>query len=217
MKYKCVIFDNDGVLVDSEAISNRVLVEMAASVGVSLALDDAIENFSGVSMSGTLDYLKAHATTEFPEDFEEEFRRRTFEQFKTELKPVDGVAQVLKTLEQDGIPFCVASSGPREKIKLSLTTAGLIPHFEDRIFSSYDINSWKPQPDIFLYAARKMGFQPDECVVVEDSLAGVKAARGGGFEVFAYGNQENQTKLEDLGATVFFAMSELVHRLEIES
>ncbi len=216
MKYKCVIFDNDGVLVDSEAISNRVLVEMAASVGVTLALDDAIENFSGVSMASTLDYLKAHATTEFPDDFEEQFRRRTFELFKTDLKPVDGVALVLKKLERAGIPFCVASSGPHEKIKLSLTTTRLLPHFANRIFSSYDINSWKPQPEIFLYAAREMGFQPDECVVVEDSLAGVKAAKAGGFEVFAYGNRTNQLKLEELRARVFFSMQELVHQLEME-
>jgi HAD superfamily hydrolase (TIGR01509 family) len=217
MTYKCVIFDNDGVLVDSEAISNRVLVDMAASVGVSMELDDAIENFSGVSMSSTLDYLKTHATREFPDDFEAEFRRRTFELFKTDLKPVDGVVEVLRQLEQAGIPFCVASSGPREKIRLSLSTTGLIQHFDKRIFSSYDINSWKPNPDFFLYAAREMGFQPGDCAVIEDSLAGVKAAKAGGFEVFAYGDQKNQSKLETLGAKVFFEMKELAHWLEIES
>lgn len=217
MKYRCLIFDNDGVLVDSEAISNQVLVEMAASLGVSIALDDAIENFSGVSMASTLDYLRAHASGEFPDDFEEQFRRRSFELFKTDLNPVDGVIQVLRKLQLGGVPFCVASSGPREKIRLSLTVTGLIPYFENRIFSSYDIDSWKPQPDIFLYAAREMGFQPNECAVVEDSLAGVKAAKAGGFEVFAYGNESNQSKLEELGATVFFVMPELLQLLEIES
>ena len=217
MKYQCIIFDNDGVLVDSEAISNQVLVEMAASVGVPLALDDAIENFSGVSMSSTLDYLKTHAKTEFPDDFEQEFRRRTFDLFKTDLKPVQGVSLVLDELQQAGIPFCVASSGPREKIRLSLTTTGLITYFDQRIFSSYDINSWKPQPDIFLYAAREMGFQAANCAVIEDSLAGVKAATAGGFQAYAYGHAKNRTKLEALGATVFFDMKQLVPLLQAES
>jgi HAD superfamily hydrolase (TIGR01509 family) len=168
-------------------------------------------------MQSTIDYVAKRAATVLPEDFEKQFRKRTFELFKTDLKPVDGITQVLEKLERGGTPFCVASSGPREKIKLSLTTTGLIQHFDDRIFSSYDIHSWKPDPEIFRYAAREMEFQPSECAVVEDSLAGVKAAKAGGFDVFGFGNEKNQTMLEDLGAMVFFNMKELVQLFDMES
>ncbi|HBL77637.1 MAG: hypothetical protein A2W90_03010 [Bacteroidetes bacterium GWF2_42_66] len=206
MKFKCIIFDCDGILVDSEAISGKVLVEMTASVGFNLDLEYAIENFSGVSLKSTIEYIQKNAVTAFPADFEEEFRRRTFEAFKTDLKPVKGVAELLERLT---VPYCTASSGPPEKLRLSLTTTGLIPKFENRIFSSYDIGSWKPNPEIFLYAAKEMGFQPNECAVVEDSIAGIKAARAGGFHVFALANNRNRGELEKLGATVFFAMNEL--------
>ena len=213
MKFKCIIFDNDGVLIDSEIISNKVMVEMAKSIGVDIDMDFAMKHFSGVSLQRTMDYIEKKAGEKLPDDFEKEFRKQTFKLFKTDLKPVKGVSELLDKIS---IPCCVASSGPREKVKLGLSVTNLIYKFEDRIFSCYDIGVWKPNPDIFLYAAKEMGFKPDECAVIEDSLAGVKAAKAGGFEVFGFANQRNKKEFKELGATVFFSMEELAGLLEVE-
>lgn len=213
MRYKCLIFDNDGVLIDSEIISNRVMVEMAKSVGVDIDMDYAMKNFSGVSLQSTMDYVEKEAGEKLPADFEQEFRKRTFELFKTDLKPVEGVAELLDKIM---VPCCVASSGPRKKLELSLEVTNLLPKFENRIFSCYDIGVWKPNPDIFLHAAGEMGFKPNECAVIEDSLAGVKAARAGGFDVFGFANERNKEEFEKLGAVVFFSMEELAGLLELQ-
>jgi HAD superfamily hydrolase (TIGR01509 family) len=213
MKYKCIIFDNDGVLIDSEIISNKVMVEMAKSVGVTIDMDYAMKHFSGVSLQNTMDYIERKAGKKLPDDFEQEFRKRTFERFKTDLKPVKGVAELLGKIS---VPCCVASSGPREKLELSLKVTNLIHKFEHRVFSCYDIGAWKPNPDIFLYAAKEMGFKPGECAVVEDSLAGVKAAKAGGFDVYGFANERNKREFEELGATVFFSMEELAGLLGVE-
>jgi HAD superfamily hydrolase (TIGR01509 family) len=213
MKYKCIIFDNDGVLIDSESISNRVMVEMAKEVGAAIDLEYAMKHFSGVSLQSTMDYVEKKAGKKLPDDFEQEFRKRTFELFKTDLKPVKGVK---KLLDKITVPCCVASSGPREKLELSLKVTNLLPKFENRIFSCYDIGVWKPNPDIFLYAAGEMGFKPGECVVIEDSLAGVKAAKSGGFDVFGFVNERNKKEFEELGATVFSTMEELAGLLGVE-
>src|SRR5665648_73992 len=210
MKYKCIIFDCDGILVDSEAISSKVFIEMAETLGLNIEMEFAMENFSGVSLKSTLEYIETHAETELPDDFEKEFRRRTFELFKTDLKPVNGVPELLNRIN---VPYCVASSGPLEKLQLSLTTTNLIHKFKNRIYSSYDIGSWKPNPEIFLYAAKEMGYEPKECAVIEDSLAGVKAAKAVGFDVFAFASERNKNTMKELEATVFFDMKELYQLL----
>ena len=211
MKYKCLIFDCDGILVDSEAISSKVFVEMAKELDIEIDLEFAIENFSGVSIKSTLEYIANRTGKELYDNFEKEFRARTFELFKTDLKPVKGISELLDKIN---VPCCVASSGPREKLELSLTTTNLLPKFEGRIYSSYDIDSWKPNPEIFLYAAREMGFRADECAVIEDSWAGVKAAKACNFDVFAFANERNKKTMNELGATVFSEMSELYKLLQ---
>ncbi|MBB1489925.1 HAD-IA family hydrolase, partial [Oceanospirillum sp. D5] len=100
------------------------------------------------------------------------YRARTFETFKKEIQPIKGIKEVLENLK---IPFCTASSGPENKIRLNLELTGLLPFFGDNIFSCYTIQKWKPEPDVFLWAAKTMGFQPNECLVVEDSVSGVEA------------------------------------------
>lgn len=203
---ECIIFDCDGVLVDSEVINNRVLLEMTAEFGVNMDLTEAVEEFSGIRLKEAIKALQRRATRPFPESLEQDFRARTYEIFKKEMKAVPGVKAVLEGLK---IPFCVASSGPVEKIKLNLTVTGLIPYFENRIFSGYDIGSWKPDPGVFLYAAEKMGFDPSVCAVVEDSKAGITAAVRGGFTPYGYAKPFNGKELEKEGAKVFYDMSEL--------
>jgi HAD superfamily hydrolase (TIGR01509 family) len=203
---ECIIFDCDGVLVDSEVINNRTLLEMTAEFGVTMNLTEAVEAFSGIRLKEAIKTLQQRATRPFPESLEQDFRARTYEIFKKEMQAVPGVKKVLEGLT---VPFCVASSGPVEKIKLNLTVTGLIGYFENRIFSGYDINSWKPDPGIFLYAAEKMGFAPAVCAVVEDSKAGITAAVRGGFTPYGYAKPFNAKVLEKEGAKVFYNMSEL--------
>ncbi len=213
MKFKCIIFDCDGVLVDSEAISAKIFQEMAAESGFKLDFESVLEQITGTSMTENLKFFSENINGELPEDFESEFRKRSYEAFKTDLKPIKGIHDLL---EKINIPVGVASSGPVEKIKLNLTTTNLIDYFGNNIFSCYEIGSWKPEPEIYLHAAKKMGFKPGECAVIEDSLAGVQSAKAGGFNVFGFANDKNETAFKELGATVFFSMAELGSLLKID-
>ena len=206
MKYKCIIFDCDGVLVDSEFISNETLVEMAQSVGLKIDMNIATKEFTGKSLESNFQFIESSINKKLPETFEAEFRNKSFKKFREELKPIKGIINLLPRLK---IPFCVASSGPREKIILNLTTTSLIGYFNNNIFSCYDIGSWKPNPEIFLHAAKEMGFQPHECVVIEDTKTGIEAAKNGGFDVYAYVNDKLDKTLLNSGAIIFNNMDEL--------
>jgi HAD superfamily hydrolase (TIGR01509 family) len=213
MKYNCIIFDCDGVLVDSEAISAKVFQQMIAELGCNLDFETILEQITGTSMKDNLEFFSEKINGELPAGFESEFRSRSYEAFKTDLKPIKGIHELLNMIK---IPVGVASSGPVEKIKLNLTTTKLIQYFGENIFSSYEIQSWKPDPEIYLYAANKMGFKPEECAVIEDSTVGVKAAKSGGFDVYAFSNDKNKTAFEKLGAKVFFEMEELETLLKMK-
>ena len=206
-KYKCIIFDCDGVLVDSEPIANQVLVEMANEFGANIDLDYALKNFKGTSMQNCYDQVAKLATQRLPHDFMPNFRERSFESFKRNIQPVEGVTELIERLE---IPFCVASSGPENKIRLNLELTGLLPHFENNIFSCFTINKWKPDPAVFLWAAETMGFKPEECVVIEDSMSGVNAAKNGGFDVFGFTAHDHNKELEGNATWTFNDMSEIL-------
>ncbi|WPR71343.1 HAD family hydrolase [Flavobacterium sp. NG2] len=204
MKYKCIIFDCDGVLVDSESISNGTLVSMAKNIGVTIEFDFAMTHFLGKSLQFCFDYIESLAAEKLPDNFEDEFRERTFEAFRTQMKPIPGVHELLNKIK---VPICVASNGPAEKIRLNLTTTKLIDRFEGNIFSAYDINSWKPNPELYLHAAKSMGFAVEECVIIEDSVAGVQAAQAGGFDVFAYVNNHTEALFKGLDIPLFNDMA----------
>jgi len=206
MKYKCIIFDCDGILVDSEGISDAVLIEMAKEIGVGIDVEYIKHHFAGRSLKYIFQCLLDQIEGDLPDGFEQDYRTRTFNRFKTDLQPITGIH---KLLAQITIPICVASSGPPNKIKLNLTTTNLINQFNGHLFSSYDIGVWKPNPDIFLHAAKSMGFLPQNCAVIEDSLAGVKAGIAGGFDVYALANAENKELFIKEGAIVFYSMDEL--------
>ena len=206
MKYKCIIFDCDGVLVDSENISAKVFREMVSELGCNLDFETVLKQITGTSMKENLKFFTEKVGHNLPENFETDFRKRSYEMFKKELQPVPGVRELLKRIK---VPVAVASSGPVEKIKQNLETTNLLKKFDGNIFSSYVIKSWKPEPDIYLHAAKQMGFRPKECAVIEDSLTGVKAAKAGGFDVFGFTRKGNEQAFEKLGATVFFDLSEL--------
>ncbi|NNK83534.1 MAG: HAD family hydrolase [Flavobacteriaceae bacterium] len=207
-KYKCVIFDCDGVLVDSETISNRILTEMANENGANIDLEYAMNNFKGNSFKGCLKLIENLISKPLPKTFEKAFRKRTFGAFKKDIKPIEGVKDVLENLD---IPYCVASSGPEKKIKLNLEVTGLLGYFEDNhIFSCFSIKKWKPEPDIFLHAAKTMGFKPSECLVIEDSLLGVEAARRGGFDVFGFTAHDYKHELKNHATFTFKHMNQLL-------
>jgi HAD superfamily hydrolase (TIGR01509 family) len=210
---KCIIFDCDGVLVDSEIIGNQILLSMAKELGFKMTIEDAIKNFNGRSLKDSFQYIENSTQKKMPDNFESEYRRLTFEAFKTNLKPIEGVKEFVDSLT---VSFCVASSGPIEKINLNLTTTGLIEKFENKIFSSYQINSWKPDPEIFLFASKEMGFKPEECIVIEDSKAGVISAIRGGFKVYGFANENNANELKEEGATIFYSFEELANLLNFK-
>ncbi|MDO5972155.1 HAD-IA family hydrolase [Flavivirga aquimarina] len=209
-KYKCVIFDCDGVLVDSETIGNSVIADMAKDQGVYMSLNEAFAYFKGKSLQSCIDTISELSGKPIPETFVAEYREKSFEAFKKDMKPIEGVKQVLENLS---LPFCVASSGPEEKIRLNLGLTGLLPLFENKIFSCYAINKWKPDPAVFLWAAETMGFKPSECVIVEDSLSGVLAAKRGGFDVFGFTAHDYNDELQSEATKVFSSMSELLKML----
>jgi len=206
MEYKCIIFDSDGVLVDSETITAEVFQKMAGELGLDLDFDSAIELFTGTSMKENLKYIEENIEGALPENFEKEFRQQSYEAFKTDLIAVKGIRSLIEKLR---VPFCVASSGPVEKIRLNLSLVNLLDYFENRIYSSYDIGSWKPDPGIFLHAAKSMGFKPEACVVIEDSASGIRAALAGGFKVYALSDGKKKKTFENLGAIAFESMKEL--------
>lgn len=210
MKYKCIIFDCDGILVDSEGISDDVLIEMASEVGVNISLEYIKHFFAGRSLQYIFQCIEKQVNGSLPDSFEKDYRMRTFNRFKTDLKPIKDIHLLL---DQIKIPICVASSGPQNKIELNLNTTHLYNRFKGNIYSSYDIGVWKPNPDIFLHAANSMGFMPEECAVIEDSLSGVKAGISGGFDVYALANTNNKDTFIEEGAQVFYGMDELYNLL----
>ena len=206
MKPKCVIFDCDGVLVDSVDLSIKVLVKMARAQGLDLKYNFAFERFGGSSLRSSFDYIEEQTGKSLPKSSEDQYRKKTYEIFKKELKAIDGVHEALKRLH---IPFCIASGGPPEKINLKLTLTNLNRYFEGSIFSSNEIPILKPDPVILSHAAEKMGFRAVECLVIEDSIDGVNAAMSGGFQVFGYVPSRERNNLSSFDIKLFHKMSRL--------
>ncbi|MER6274515.1 HAD family hydrolase [Streptomyces sp900105755] len=214
MRYDLVIFDNDGVLVDSEPISNRLLAAYLTELGHPTSYEDSIRDYMGSAMHRIHDLVLERAGERLPDDFDDVFHGRVFAAFEAELKPVAGVAGVLEQLAADGVPYCVASSGSHERIRVGHRTTGLDRWFdESRIFSSQDVGRGKPAPDLFLHAAERMGVVPERCAVVEDSPLGVQAAVAAGMDVYGFTAMTPADRLQ--GATQLFSdMGQLADLLE---
>ncbi|MEM7208573.1 MAG: HAD-IA family hydrolase [Pseudomonadota bacterium] len=183
MTVSCAIFDCDGTLVDSERLAMSLLVEMAAERGVRLSLPETTHEFAGVRLHIVVERLQSRSGVTLPEHFIEDYRRRLRARLSSELQAMPHIHDALENLN---LPLCIASNAPLDKIQLCLSSTGLAPFFGDRIYSAYEIGSWKPEPGLFLAAARGMGYPPWECVVIEDSLPGLRAARDAGMQVIAY-------------------------------
>jgi HAD superfamily hydrolase (TIGR01509 family) len=206
MAAQLVIFDCDGVLVDSETLANGVLAEVVGELGLAMTVEEAVRLFQGGKMADTMRIIQERLGRPLPADFERGLRARTAAAFQKGLQPVPGVEAALN---QIAIPYCVATSGPREKVELSLRITGLLPRFADHIFSAYEVQSWKPDPGLFLHAARTMGAPPAACVVVEDSATGVRGGVAAGMTVLGYCPHGDDSDLAAHGARVFTSMADL--------
>ena len=218
MKGKLIIFDCDGVLVDSELLGNKVFSDLLATCGCHITSTDMVTRFRGVKLADILKTLERETSIKLPATFEVDLRRRMSIAFQADLRPVEGALQLIEALR---IPFCVASSGPRFKIEENLRSTKLYSHFEGKIFSAYEVGSWKPDPGLFLHAASDMGFTPNECVVVEDSFAGVSAGVAANMHVVAldvFGNDESLSSASIVFNNLaqvreYFAAHKLAHSL----
>ena len=205
--FQLVIFDCDGVLVDSERITNTVFCTMLNELGLSVSLQDMFEKFVGLSMPQCVALITELLGRAPPEDFLPALKRRVGAALQAEVEPIEGVTDVLEALR---IPCCVASSGDHAKIRLTLGATGLLKNFENRIFSVADVARPKPAPDVFLHAARTLGVEPSACVVVEDTPTGVRAGIAAGMRVFGFAASTPQHRLEEAGAhRVFSEMRQL--------
>ena len=178
-----VIFDCDGVLVDSEPISIAVLVEALAAAGVTMSEEEAHVRFLGRSLKSMSEILHDDYGLAIDAAFLDAMRKVLYERFRAEPQAVEGVAETVDAL---GIAHCVASSSQPERIRLSLTVTGLLSRFEPNIFSASMVARGKPAPDLFLHASAAMGVAPEYCVVVEDSPAGIAAGKAAGMRVVAF-------------------------------
>ena len=204
---RLVIFDCDGVLVDSERISVRIDVVVLAKLGWAMTESEVVERFMGRTDEYMASEIEAYLGRALPPDWEEPFQRLYREAFEAELKPVPGIVEALDAITS---ATCVASSGTHERMRYTLGLTGLYTRFAGRIFSATDVSRGKPAPDLFLHAADRMGARPAECAVVEDSRYGLEAARAAGMRAFAYaGGLTPREWLEGPDTVVFDDMREL--------
>ncbi|WP_445402017.1 HAD family hydrolase [Streptomyces sp. LE64] len=187
MRYDLVIFDNDGVLVDSEPLANRILAAYLTELGHPTTYEESVRDYMGAAVHRIHDLVGERSGQRLPEGFDEEIEARTAAAFARELAPVPGVVEVLERLVTDGVPYCLASSGSHDRIAAGHRATGLVKWFgPERVFSAQDVGRGKPAPDLFLHAARRMGADPRRCVVVEDSPLGVRAAVAAGMDVYGF-------------------------------
>jgi len=206
--FDLIIFDCDGVLVDSEPIANRVLTDRLESIGLSMPEEEVMKRFVGRTRDGCLTLAAELLGRPLPPDFASSWDAALFEALRNEVRAIDGVIDLVGKLR---LPFCVASNGTRERLRLTLEAAGLLPHFDGRIYCAADVARPKPAPDLFLHAARQMGTPPSRTAVIEDTPTGARAGVAAGMTVFGFagGTSSTRTALEAEGAKVFESMAAL--------
>ncbi len=206
-----VIFDCDGVLVESERISVRVGVAVLAEHGWHLTEEDFAARFVGCSAEEFERGIAEHLGTDLAAQWDQRYSHRFRDAFEAELEAVHGVADVLQALEAARVPTCVASNSDHPHIEHVLELVGLRDRLAGRVFSAHDVAAGKPAPDLFLHAARTLGTDPERCVVVEDSPFGAMAARAAGMRCYGYaGGLTPADRLAQQGAVTFDRMSDLL-------
>jgi HAD superfamily hydrolase (TIGR01509 family) len=207
-----LIFDCDGVLVDSEVLAHETLVEMLTALGVPMTLEEALGTFAGGSLKDTMALIEQRLGCPVPNDVGEFYRGRLLARLRAVLKPVAGAEEAIAALPYSR---CAASSSSPDRLYLALEVTGLAAIFGPHVFSATQVEHGKPAPDLFLFAARRMGAEPAHCIVIEDSARGVEAGRAAGMKVIGFAGASHTTgalarRLSDAGAhRVIHAMREL--------
>ena len=211
-----VIFDCDGVLVDSENLAAQVFSRCLREINIDISSQDCLRYFKGHTLDYCFTWLRERGV-QLPENFADKLVLATKEKFATSLRAVSGVEKIIKELQERGILFCVASNGGHQKIQHSLVVCGLLKYFSHARFSSEDVFRGKPAPDLFLHAAREMGVAPALTTVIEDSLTGVQAALEAGMQTLLYQDQCGFSPPSvPIGVTTFKRMDDLRHLLFID-
>jgi HAD superfamily hydrolase (TIGR01509 family) len=207
---RLVIFDCDGVLVDSEVISNRVLARMLTTEGLPTTLVEARRDYQGLLLSEVLERAQERLGRSLAGDWLASYESERAAEFRRELRPVAGAAEVVEAVRAAGVAACVASQGKLEKTRLSLEITGLRHLFAEReLFSAWSVARGKPYPDLFLRAAADMGVDPANCVVVEDTPSGVMAGVAADMRVLGYTADSDEQALRQAGSEVFGSMCDL--------
>lgn len=200
-----VIFDCDGTLVDSEVVAAQAWSEHVAAYGVDLTAQQALAQFRGVSMKLCLARIEELHGKPLPASFETELRALMAVMLEQRLQPIAGALEMVQAL---AVPYALASNAPHHKIELCLRVTGLLPYFAGRIYSAYDVQRWKPDPALFLFAADSLGVAPSRCAVVEDSLPGVQAGLAAGMKVIALQEHGVHPEMPD-GVSVITRLAQL--------
>lgn len=189
----CLLFDSDGTLVDSEKLCNQALAALFARYGVTLDVDELMRDYRGGELQHIFAQLALTHNITLADDSEVWYRQKVAELFEQQLQPVAGIPELLYWLKQQQIRCAVVSNGPQSKLKHALGKCNLLPYFNGHVYSAYDINVFKPQPGLYLHAAAQLSAKPEQCVVIEDSLPGVKAGIAAGMTTIFYniGNENS--------------------------
>jgi HAD superfamily hydrolase (TIGR01509 family) len=213
---RLVIFDCDGTLVDSEAISSEALARALTEHGLPTTRAEAQREYEGLLLSEVDELARMRLGRPLPSGWLEAFERDRAERFRRELRPVPGAAAIVREMTAAGIAVCVASQGKLEKTRLTLELTGLRELFvEQSLFSAWSVARGKPHPDVFLHAADAMGVEPRDCVVIEDSSSGIEAARAARMRVIGYAPQGGAVLLQAGADEVVSSLYELPARLGV--
>ncbi|HYW31308.1 MAG TPA: HAD family phosphatase [Gemmatimonas sp.] len=213
-----MIFDCDGVLVDSERIANREFADLLREIGLDYTLPEMFETFVGNSMPRCVEIITERLGHAPPDDLLDRYSGRVAAVLPGELQAVEGVVGLLNALDHVGVPYCVASNGEHPLMAVKLRAAGLLDRFEGKRFSSADVARPKPAPDLFLHASGRSAVAPGRCVVVEDSPLGVAGANAAGMQVFGFADVMPEERLRAAGAhTVVRRLAELLPLLGLST
>ncbi|MEO1539900.1 MAG: HAD-IA family hydrolase [Pseudomonadota bacterium] len=203
-----IIFDCDGVLVDSEPITNRAISENLRGHGLDVTPEWCMENFVGGTIAGVGQQARALGA-DLPEDWVARMYEEIFDVLARGMPEIPGAGAAVSALQDAGFATCVASNGPRRKMDITLTSVGMFGRFAGRIYSAHEVGIPKPAPGLFLHAARVHETAPSACIVIEDSPSGARAARSAGMRCLARRSELPEARLEAEGAVLFDRMSDL--------